>query len=104
MVQVNRVCLNIIFINRPQSLVDSNDRILYFESCGDHASTARRREISISPFLVATPLLRFFGRGTGEGEGRGVTGSQSLSAVTGGEETVWGRNSVLVHRLFKLEP
>ena len=25
MVQVNRVCLNIIFINRPQSLVDSND-------------------------------------------------------------------------------
>ena len=25
MVQVNRVCLNIIFINRPQFLVDSND-------------------------------------------------------------------------------
>lgn len=25
MVQVNRVCLNIIFINRPQFLVDSNE-------------------------------------------------------------------------------
>lgn len=30
-------------------------------------------------------------------EGRGVTGSQFLSTVTGGEETVWGRNSVLGH-------
>lgn len=36
--------------------------------------------------------------------GRGVPGSQSLSAVTGGEETVWVRNSVLAHRLLKLEP
>ena len=25
MVQVNRVCLKILFINRPQFLVDSND-------------------------------------------------------------------------------
>ena len=26
MVQVNRVCLKILFINRPQFLVDSNER------------------------------------------------------------------------------
>ena len=54
-------------------------------------------------YSIATRLLRFLGRGTGEGEGRGVTGSQSLSAVTGGEESVWVRNSVLGHRLFKLK-
>ena len=30
MVQVNRVCLNILFINRPQFLVDSND-LLYLK-------------------------------------------------------------------------
>ena len=68
--------------------------------------TLLRREGEKSPsrrFFCMTPLLRFLGRWTGEGEGRGVTGSQSLSAVTGGEETVWGRNSVLGHRLFKLE-
>ena len=30
MVQVNRVCLKILFINRPQFLVDSNDNLYHF--------------------------------------------------------------------------
>ena len=33
MVQVNRVCLKILFINRPQFLVDSNGNVyLYVDS------------------------------------------------------------------------
>ena len=70
MVQVNRVCLNIIFINRPQFLVDSNDVLvqsnhpkfadLWRQTSDGYGRTATHCSgyLRILPYLFLNPLIK----------------------------------------------